>query len=310
MSTKLTSLTAEQKALIPKYRDEQIAIGSSIEVADWETAERVVLRMLEISDTHLSSDHRIERARSPIAATLRGNKIAGESNTLFQSPSYGGSSARNNFFVEACGVTLSPELEEKRNLLTSFVASCGGAYLSSKVTIVYDRPAVISLTKLGDRHILHAEEGPALAWGRDEEGNYSTEDPEHYALFYWQGTNIPPSWITDKPTTQEEMAARAAEVLGTSNQEVLRAGCEILGWVPVLEALGMKVLDENPNPALGKLVTVDLPEAPNSKFLIAQCGTGRTVAVPADPDARTALEAGARSYGIPVSLYKNLRHRT
>lgn len=307
---KLTILTEAQKALIPKYRDDQIAISKSTQEADWETAEKAALRMLEITDTDLGKSHRIERARSPVAAALRGNKISGETNTLFQSASYGGSSARNNFFVEVGGVELSADLEERRNLLTSFVSSCGGAYFSSKVTIVYDRPAVISLAEAGDRHILHAEEGPALAWGRDEEGNYSTDDPEHYALFYWQGTKVPQSWIMDKPSTAEAMKERAGEVLGTSNQEVLRAGCEILGWVPVLEALGMKVLDENPNPAFGRLVSVDLPEAPESKFLIAECGTGRTVAVPADPNARTALEAGAKSYGIPVELYKNLKHRT
>lgn len=306
----IEALNPSQKERIAEYRDAQIEISRSTGPARYEVAAAAARRMLEVSEIELDPDHRIEFAPNPIAAAVMGNQISGCKNTLFQSASYGGSSARNNFFVEVAGVKLTPELEERRNLLTEFVGSCGGAYFSPKVTIIYDRPSRLSLVAVGDSHVLHSEDGPALAWGRDAQGNYSASAEGSYALYYWQGTKIPEHWIMDKPVTAEAMKARAEEVLGTANQEVLRAGCEILGWIPVLEALGMKVLDEDPNPAFGRLVTVDLPEAPNSKFLVAECGTGRTIAVPADPDATTAVGAGAKSYGVPVSLYKKLKHRT
>jgi len=90
----------------------------------------------------------------------------------------------------------------------------------------------------------------------------------------------------------------------------MRAGCEILGWLPVLQALGMQVIEENPNPMFGKLVQVDLPDSPNSRFLIAECGTNRTIAVPVSSEAKTAVEAGAMSYGVPVEVYKMMKIRT
>jgi hypothetical protein len=309
----LTELTSDQKAMIPVYRDKAIEQGKCTAEAEWPAAEAALAQVLLCAGV---GPVPIEKAVSPLAALRQGHKRAKAidgvgGNALFQSPYYGGGVARNDFFVEVCGIELDPEKEARRRALSQFVKSCGGAYLHEKFAIIYDRPSIINIqTNTEGVGALHCEDGPALAWGRGPSGEYSPEAEGAYALYYWEGVEVPEPWIMDKPTTAEDMSLRAAEVLSSENQELLRAGCEILGWVPVLEALGMKVLDEDPNPMFGRLVSVDLPEAPDSRFLVAECGTGRTIAVPVSAEASTALEAGAMSYGVPVDLYRTLKVRT
>jgi hypothetical protein len=59
-----------------------------------------------------------------------------------------------------------------------------------------------------------------------------------------------------------------------------------------------RILDEDLDPQIGKLVEIDLPDHGKQKFIFAKCGTGRDVAVMADKDATTILEAQAASYGL------------
>jgi hypothetical protein len=312
MAAVITELTQDQKEQMPVYRDRAIANALRTDEADWAQAEACVIKMLAAANIEVSE---VLRASGPIQAAREGHAKAHAldgtgGRTLFQSSYYGSSVARNNFFCEVAGVELDKTKEGHRKVLSNFVSSCGGAYLHSEFAIIYDRPSVLHIAMTGGTGVLHCEDGPAIAWGRGEDGLFSPEAENSVALYYWQGTKVPKSWIMEKPTTPRAMSERAAEVLGTSNQEALRAGCEILGWVPVLESLGMKVLDQHENPAFGRLVTVDLPDAPGTKFLVAECGTGRTIAVLADPDATTAFEAGAASYGVPVKVYKKLKYRT
>lgn len=313
MTQKITNLTEEQKAQTTVYRDRYIEVAKDTAEAEWLKAEAVVLEMLRIAKIELGKDFRVLRCSNPVLAAQAGNELSkadGGGKNLFQAPSSIGSAARNNFFVEVCGVKLTPELEHARKTLTEFVGVCGGAYFHSDFVIIYDRPAVLKLRDNNGTGVLHCEDGPAIAWGRDADGNYDPNAKYGYKLYYWEGTRVPEGWIMDKPTTPEALKRRAEEVLTSQNAEVLRSGCEILGWLPVLESLGMKVLDENPDPKFGRLVSVDLPNAPDSRFLVAMCGTGRLVAVPAFPDANTALEAGAMSYGVDIDVYKQLKTRT
>lgn len=308
----LKELTEENERKIPVYRNDAIKAGKNTAEADWETAEAALAKILAAVGIGAVP---IERACSPIAAARKGHERAKAidsvgGHSLFQSAYYGGGVARNNFFVEVCGVKLRPEEEDKRRALSGFTRACGGAYLHGKFAIIFDRPSVIKIQTTAGVGVLHCEDGPALAWGRGHDGQYSPEASGAYALYYWEGTRVPKNWIMDKPSTSESMARRATEVLLSKNQETMRAGCEILGWLPVLESLGMKVLDQSPNPMFGKLVSVALPEAPDSRFLVAECGTGRTVAVPVSSEASTALEAGAMSYGVPVEVYRTLKVRT
>jgi hypothetical protein len=315
--TQITELTDEQKALLPKYRDDQIAESRRTDEADFKAAEPIIRRMLEVSNIELSPNFRFIHCRNPVLAAQAGDVLAKKidgvgGKSLLQASAYGGLSARNCYLVEVGGVKLNEDLLERMYLLRDFTRLCGGVYLHSHFAIIYDRPSILKLVMQGDRGVLHCEDGPAIAWGRGPDGSYSPEDEFGYALYYWQGTRVPEHWILNKPNPddREAMKVRAQEVLSQTNQETLRAGCEILGWTPILEALGMKVLDEDPNPSFGKLVSVDLPNAPDSRFIVAECGTGRTIAVPVSAEAKTAVEAGAMSYGVPVAMYRLLKVRT
>jgi hypothetical protein len=68
--------------------------------------------------------------------------------------------------------------------------------------------------------------------------------------------------------------------------------------------LSHKVLDEDPDPEIGTLIEVDIPESGKEKFLKVRCGTGRTIYLKADPDAKTALEANAASYQYRAANFK------
>jgi hypothetical protein len=66
----------------------------------------------------------------------------------------------------------------------------------------------------------------------------------------------------------------------------------------VLEELEAKLIDSHPNPEIGDLYEVDLPDSGTERFLKVLCGTGRSFALPVDPTCNTALQANAWTYGI------------
>ncbi len=306
------SLTPEQQARVSEYTDKYIAIGKNTSPMDEAAAKEAVLEMY--AHANLPAPKRLLTCRNPVLATQAGDVMAKKidgvgGKNLLTAASNASGAARFAFLVEVCGIKI--DVEPQRQTLDKFVRSCSAVYLHGEFAIIVDRPSVLNIVTRDGVGVLHCEDGPAIAWGRDEAGNYDPNDPFGYALYYWQGTRVPDHWIADKVGDDKEKAkARAIEILSSDNQEVLRAGCEIIGWVPVLESLGMRVLDEHPNPIFGKLVEVDLPEAPATKFLVAQCGTGRTIAVLAAAESTSALDAGARSYGVPIEVYEKLKVRT
>jgi hypothetical protein len=308
----LTSLTAEQRERIPEYVQRYISIGTSTDPMNFDLAKEAVIEMYH--HAKVPAPKEILPCSNPILATQKGHKMAFAMDgvggkTILSLASLASGASRFAFLAECCGVKINAE--PQRQTLEKFIRNCGGVYPHSEFAIIFDRPALHHLRITNGVGILHCEDGPAIAWGRDESGQYDPNHPEAYAMYYFQGTKVPKHWIMEKPGEDpEKRRVRAAEILSCKNQEQLRAGCEIIGWLPVLEALGMRELDCNPNPMIGRLVEVDLPNAPGSKFLVAKCGTGRTIAVSIHQDAKTALQAGAMSYGVPESVYAKLKVRT
>ena len=113
----------------------------------------------------------------------------------------------------------------------------------------------------------------------------------------WHGTEIPKHWVLQRETLTAE------EVLGIDNTEQRRCGCEILGWDKVLNSFPHKVIDKDPDESIGTLFSIDLPDAPDSRYVQARCGTGRMVWYQASPEAKTALEAAADSYQLKAEEY-------
>ena len=67
--------------------------------------------------------------------------------------------------------------------------------------------------------------------------------------------------------------------------------CHALSPSRILDELEAKTLDVNPNPQIGTLLEVDLPDSGKERFIRVKCGTGRFFALPVPPEIRTALEA-------------------
>jgi hypothetical protein len=175
------------------------------------------------------------------------------------------------------------------------VAAIHGGYrfMHAKFCIVADRPRV--LTK-DERNRPHAERGPHLAW---------SDGFERYA---WHGVMVPKEWITSPG------ALDAKTALTWPNIEQRRAAAEILGWSKILSEVPCRVLDKDPDPMIGELLEVDLPDSPKAKFLRVRCGTGREFCLPMPPEVKTALVGNAWSFGVEnigdVKRFKNYVVRT
>ena len=133
---------------------------------------------------------------------------------------------------------------------------------------------------------LHCADGPAFSWLDDID------------LYFWRGQLVPDEWITNP----SELTAKT--VLSQSNSELRRSGCEILGWDIILKELNARIIDEDPDPEIGTLLEVDLPDSGNDRFVKVKCGTGRTFIIPVPPVMQTALEAVAWTYNKSPTDYK------
>ncbi|QPF86985.1 hypothetical protein IC762_12095 [Bradyrhizobium genosp. L] len=90
-----------------------------------------------------------------------------------------------------------------------------------------------------------------------------------------------------------------ADALKQTNLELRRAACEILGWSRILTSLKAKTIDSDPDPQIGDLVEVKLPDLrEKAKFLRVQCGTGREFAIGIPPHITKALDAQAWIVGL------------
>lgn len=161
-------------------------------------------------------------------------------------------------------------------------------------TMVCDRPEIVRTERVRPRgwgsHRMHSSTGPAIRW-RDG-----------WALHFWHGTRVPAEWIEQPDTVDPRLALTHPQI------EQRRALAEILGWERVLTQLPHRVIDTDPDPQIGTLIHVDLPNAPMSAFLRVRCGTGRHFCLPMPAEIRTARAGNAWSYGLdPEALHPEVR---
>lgn len=171
-----------------------------------------------------------------------------------------------DFMASVLGIT---DAERLRPLM-DLAQVCGWWAPYKNAVILQDRANVL---RRDEQNRLHCEDGPAVAY------------PDGVSMYFWHGISVPAHWITDKANL------KASEVLKEENVEKRRAGCEILGWDHILRELNAVEVDVNPNPQIGTLLEVELPDAGKERFIRVQCGTGRIFALPVPPEMRTALEA-------------------
>jgi hypothetical protein len=200
-----------------------------------------------------------------------------------------GSPAFVSFFRDVCGLHLDPAIAARA---AAYQATCESAcwwWPHRDFVIACERPRIISRD---DQGRLHSETGNAI------------EFRDGWGVAAWHGTVVPVEWIRDRKTLDPSIALTDRSV------ERRRAAAEIIGWARVLQSVPHRVIDEDPDPQVGKLLAVDLPDAPNSRFVFVRCATGRDFALPVPQEMETALAANAWTYGIePVDL-KQLQVRT
>jgi hypothetical protein len=161
--------------------------------------------------------------------------------------------------------------------------------LHPEFCIVSDFPEVL---RVDDQNRPHCENGPSHRW-RDG-----------WALYHWHGVRIPAEWIEDKA------ALTAQTALTWANIEQRRAACEIVGWHRILSELKATSIDRHPDPQIGELVEVSLPDAGKERFLRVQCGTLREFALPVPKEMKSAIEAQAWTWGLKPSEFIKPEVRT
>ena len=164
----------------------------------------------------------------------------------------------------------------------------GFRIMHEEFCMVSDFPAIL---RTDEQHRPHCADGPSHRW-RDG-----------WELYHWHGVRVPRHWIVDRTLT-------AGEALAEENIERRRAAMEILGWSSVLDSLHAEVIDADPDPQIGTLLRVDLPDAPGSQFLRVRCATDRDFVLPVPETVRTALEANAWTYDLPPDLLRKIQTRT
>lgn len=167
----------------------------------------------------------------------------------------------------------------------------GPRMMHDRFCIVSDFPEFIHVDS---ENMPHCADGPSHRW-RDG-----------WALYHWHGVSIPGEWVTGKPPTP-------ADAITWGNVEQRRAAIEILGWENVLPALKAKVVAEDPDPQIGAVVEVELPDieaGPSRAWALrAQCGTGRTIFEFLDRKAVEALAEGGK-HPLPICAQAWRVHKT
>ena len=173
--------------------------------------------------------------------------------------------------MEAIGRSI-PEVEKLIGIWLPFVdAYSAGLWLfwiTETEIIAVPRPSMLI-----ENSRLHSAVGPAVTW------------PGGASYYFWRGTQVPAEWIEKRDTLSASIA------LTWKNIEQRRAAAEIIGWARVLEQLKPKTVDIHPNPFVGTLLRVDLPDAPGEQFLKVRCATRRDFVLCVSKTAKTALEA-------------------
>jgi hypothetical protein len=154
---------------------------------------------------------------------------------------------------------------------------------------VSERPTVLKTELRQDRHVLHAGDGPAMAFA------------DGYSIWAWHGVLVPQEVI------ETPHALKPAEITKQPNAEVRRIMLERFGAERYLRESGAKVLDSSD---YGTLFRADLPgdepvvmvEVENSTA--EPDGSFKKYMIRVPPTIERAREAVAWSFAVPEADYK------
>lgn len=281
MTKRIEDLTSEQWDRVEEECEKWLSIGTSTERCDRSEVERsIVFLYRELLDLPAP---KFEWFDSPLAAC---RAFPGEEQTvrgeLFLSPLWYTWTIYRVLATEITGISHDVPTDLIENFM-NLMKSAGIVAPFEDVCICTERPTLLSFNDSGD---LHSSTGPAVQYA------------DGWSLYYWNGVSIPGEWIENKQSLKPETA------LTLENLEQRRCAAEILGWANVLATLPHRVINEDKDPMIGKLLSVDLPDSPDERFLRVLCGTGREFAIRVDKSCRTAMEAQERIHSVGPGEYK------
>ena len=276
---RIDKLTPEQKAMLPSFVDFGLKIGLSTERSDRPAAEAAI--RAHYAACGIAEPREIRWFDSPfqivwasvgasVLASVGAYYDADEAAWILAWDTYGLS-------LPASALTF---IELNRHVWWY--------YPEREVVFVSDRPTAIRKDNDGQ---LHCETGKAI------------EFADGWGVSAWHGQTIPHEWVTGSPPS-------AAQAVRWENMDQRTAACEIIGWHHILDELGARTIDSDPDRSIGTLVEVDLPDHGPQKMLDCICGTGRRFALLAPDEATTALHAQSLLNDVPEWVVKNLKVRT
>ena len=284
----IKELTPAQNAAMDVYRDKWIDIGLSTETIDRDNVTAALAMAYRAVDLNPPSEVLFAAGPREAVTIFRGLFPNAQWKDFNNNIIYGNHEADWASYVDYFQSVVDLDLS-KGNGLIELIKTSGWAWISADRAIIIDRPSHIHMD---ENNVLHAEDRPSILY-RDG-----------FAVYSWHGQRVPRDWIMNKESLTPEMA------LGQENTEMRRAACEIIGWNKILEKLNYRLIEEDDDPMIGRLVEVDLPDAGAERFLMVRCGTGRDFALPVDPSCNTALEANAWTFGLRPDELRDLEVRT
>lgn len=179
--------------------------------------------------------------------------------------------------------------------------SSGWWWTYQNAVILTDRPCDLhdELVPGSDRRRqMHNESGPSIVY-RDG-----------WSLWHWHGMLVP-QWVVETPTVER--------IMSEQNAEIRRCGIESLGWDRFIPAAGLRLLDEQPDPANHPhtIALYDLPEKfqdqndPCRVILVTNAsderdGTRRRFGLLVDRHHTDAVEAAASTFNKSKAEYLQL----
>ena len=285
---KIKSLTPDQEARFGEYVEKCIAIGTNTDPVDFEQAKSAMCKTYRLAG--LKEPTQFYVVDSPMAAIdlIQSIDPSKSRNEIFNEMGYGSMDiswlSLYKFFIEVVGL----DLKKITGLLE--LANHTGWYNAYEDIVVFQHsPEYI---KFDEDNRLHCETGPAIRY-RDG-----------YSVYAWHGVRVPAEWIENKESLTAEVA------LTWENVEQRRCAAEILGWESVIKELNPTIIDSDPDPMIGDLLEVNIPDIGTERFIRVKCGTGRYFCLPVPPETKTALSGNSWTYGVEEAVLKQLEIRT
>ena len=295
---KITKLTKEQEARLIEFREEWRQVGLCCEPADFETGDEVIRGFYKRLGKpapiilHFSSPAMCELAVNFVFAALKGGGSQLDSQLYSQLDSQLGSQLDSQLYSQL-GSQLGSQLRSQLGKLRSYFLSnrwgaqhwcaweafylfgheIGVKYKAEDISLllewarlsrsvgwwapwdgicfVSDRPRHV---QFDDERRLHREDGPAVSYS------------DGWSVYAWHGVRLPGEWVESRHTIDP------AEILKAENVEQRAAGAAMVGWPRMMDQLGCKIIDSDPDPDHGDLIEMTLPGLSEpGRFLRAYC---------------------------------------